>query len=211
MVCAILEGRKTQTRRIVRDSNSLGNWKPSQCDMTQAWVDQGPSPAGNPGPYLKAPVTAHPDDLVDRIYSRDWSGDRLWVRETHHTFAHGDPTAARGIRTHQVVYRADPDSDQWDRVKWTPSIFMPRWASRITLEITGVRVERLQEISDGDAHAEGISEEAARSLPLPGRGNEPTRAETVPRDVYSVLWDDINGAGSWDANQWVWVFEFKTL
>jgi hypothetical protein len=83
MVRALLDGSKTQTRRVVTDFTSQGNWKPSQCDLTTAWVDPGPSPAGNPGPYLKAHVTARADDgIVDRIYPRWFPGDRLWVRET---------------------------------------------------------------------------------------------------------------------------------
>jgi len=82
---------------------------------------------------------------------------------------------------------------------------MPRWASRITLELTGVRVERLQDIDLADALAEGISDTGA--LILDSAGNE----QGGPIAEYAVLWEQINGTGSWDANPWVWVLDFKSL
>jgi hypothetical protein len=90
-------------------------------------------------------------------------------------------------------------------------MFMPRWASRITLEVTGVRVERLQDISEADAIAEGVN-------PFPGVRQDddaaafnrigPVDMDSFPVARYAVLWESINGAGSWDANPWVWVVEF---
>lgn len=126
-------------------------------------------------------------------------GDRLWVRETF--------TATADRET--VLYRADdlfarmPKGDlgrDWD---WTPSIHMPRWASRILLEIVSVRVERLQDIGISDCIAEGIE------LP-PVRADEPAPCINAI-DHYKALWESINGPGTWAANPWVWVVEFRRL
>src|SRR5690606_32135130 len=104
-----------------------------------------------------------------------------------------------------VAYRADyPDGLHLG--PWRPSIHMPRWASRIDLEVTGIRVERLQEITPGDAHAEGIEADT-----------RDCRVECLPRmlvDRFADLWDKINGkreGASWEANPWVWVVEFRRV
>ena len=89
-------------------------------------------------------------------------------------------------------------------VGWKPSIHMPRWASRITLEITGVRVERLQDISPEDCWAEGIQE-------MRDAGDENGELRGSVKQDYQALWESINGPGSWNANPWVWVVEFKRL
>jgi hypothetical protein len=99
----------------------------------------------------------------------------------------------------EVVYRADPESDEWDQVKWTPSIFMKRQHSRITLEITDVRVERVQDITEADAQAEGAAKYAYHDTPY--------------RYGFQFLWNFINderGFG-WDVNPWVWVVEFRRV
>ena len=90
-----------------------------------------------------------------------------------------------------------------DTLRWYPSIYMPRWASRITLEIISVRVERLQDISEPDAMAEGVC--AGDWEYDNGEGTESAR------ESYQRLWESINGPGSWDANPWVWVIEFKAV
>lgn len=170
MVRSILSGEKTQTRRIVK--------------MPIHDRDFGCELAGNEIGQLEAHQLCP--------YGRP--GDRLWVRETwsqHPQFA-------------DIAYRADgeefEDSDGflW-QPKWKPSIHMPRRESRITLEITGVRVERLQNISEADATAEGTP----HSLHLP--------AGRTAVENYYHLWECINGDGSWDANPWVWVIEFRKL
>jgi hypothetical protein len=130
-------------------------------------------------------------------------GDRLWVRETHFKYGGG------------FIYRADygnltPISDGIGG-PWKPSIHMPRVASRISLEITGVRVDRLQDISNEDCVAEGITA-IGKGVRMPdGRyaqaGRYETKASTV-RQLYSELWESINGPDSWAANPWVWVVEF---
>ena len=200
MVRAILDGRKTQTRRIVNPQPD-GTWRGSIYDDPVVlmpkhidgvpWFDVG-------GIYgLKACPYGTP-------------GDRLWVRESwqavhfskdietghydgwHHATA--IPKDARdGFWT--PVYAADQiwDESREDRgYPWRPSIFMPRWASRITLEITKIRVERLQDISDADSHAEGCATPA-----------------TAARSHFRNLWESINGPGSWAANPWVWVIGFS--
>lgn len=201
MVRAILEGRKTQTRRVVTKANSLrdgSSWHKSQPfdahDWAAAWIDGGPSPAGNVGPYLKVPF--HEDDTVHRVYPK-WSvQDQLWVKETHSV---GWVRDAIGGTGKTLSYRADDRGLAINATKWRPSIFMPRWASRIQLEIAGVRVERLHHISASDALAEGIT--------LKGGQGYDGWAEAE----YAALWESINGAGSWAANPWVWVVEFRRV
>lgn len=143
-------------------------------------------------------------------------GDRLWVRETHFiNDLRGAKVPADERAGCEILYRAT--DEQWvmnmedtEGLRWAPSIHMPRWASRITLEITGVRVERLQDISEADAIAEGVAV-----------NNEPFRfySSGLPNDIarpnaisaYCDLWEGINGAGSWEANPWIWVIEFRRL
>jgi hypothetical protein len=127
-------------------------------------------------------------------------GDRLWVRETWACTPVWD-WQAEGLDqpTNQVcgpkhtIYKADDDAVRVRR--WKPPIHMPRWASRITLEVVSVRVERLQDISTYDSLAEGVG----------------TDVVPMAQKMYADLWESINGPGSWDANPWVWVVEFKRI
>jgi hypothetical protein len=178
MVRAILEGRKTQTRRIVKD-----------CYLT----------GGPPEDYL----------LSRCPYGQP--GDRLWVRET---FAWPNDQV--------TIYRANWREDAMRRgldhipkddsgIRWNPSIHMPRWASRISLEITNVRVEQLNEISEEDAIAEGIDRESGEYEGYFRDYREPDAITKNARLSYIGLWESINGAGSWDANPWVWVIEFQRV
>lgn len=183
MVRAILDGRKTQTRRIVKG---------------QPWP-------GIPFIGIDGMVATWRRDYGDDTsmmslvrLSHGQPGDRLWVRETWAEYA--DPT-----HDYRVYYAADDDCGAL--VRWRPSIHMPRWASRIDLEITAVRVERLQDISEEDALAEGI--EGMR-----GQWKSYTDQVVVchkPRASFRSLWDSINAKGGygWDANPWVFVYEFK--
>jgi hypothetical protein len=132
---------------------------------------------------------------------------RLWVKETFQRVHDGllqklDPDPESPYW--QTVYRADGIPAHWEHygLNWKPSIFMPRKLSRITLEITGVRVERLQDISRGDCMSEGC--------PFPNISMSQPNA-TNPKKWYSELWESINGKGSWSKNPWVWVIEFKRL
>lgn len=186
MVRAILAGIKTQTRRVVKP---------------QPEAEHGGEPYWFVGGY-RAWIYRRTTDLLRKggnvlpcPYGQP--GDRLWVREAwkaHTTFDHLPP---RDIPQSHVWYMADDSYKAESRFR--QGMFMPRWASRITLEFTAVRVERLQEISVGDAIAEGIP-----------RGG-PENPDGIEIREYRQLWERINGHGSWDANPWVWVVEFRRL
>lgn len=180
MVRSILEGRKTQTRRIVKPQ--------------PMWVAE-------PGVPFKTP-DADPSGIIKCPYGQP--GDRLWVKETHRFDGLDPKIALRSQLLDDIVYRADMDGDRSiDDCPWRPSIFMPRWASRITLEIDSVRAERLQDIGESDCRAEGCKG---------GNGSIPGYAfSATPREHYRHVWQSTYGPGSWDANQWVWRIEFKEV
>ncbi len=244
MIRAILEGRKTVTRRVVkpqpefRDVQGLfASWafkggllypnakndvlalcpygQPGdQLWLREAWrpaawrdegrvaVDYRASPEQNRTPWLDVPEGT-------------WA--EMWPRLTDEALAALD--AGRGS------IRSEGDGFRWDRgdspCRWRPSIHMPRWASRITLEVTSVRVERLQDISEDDAIAEGLHRIEIDSGYRDSYSATPsTWAQVVEQEVaayndptraYRDLWESINGAGSWDANPWVWVINFKRV
>lgn len=195
MVRAILDGEKTQTRRVVKGT-ALEWLAPSM--FTPAFVaarENGLSPYGA-------------------------VGDRLWVRETWGTPDADHPLAVGGRKPtsgDRMLYRANEADDyQWGLGKqsqggfvWRPSIFMPRWASRITLEITDVRVERLTDISEEDARAEGCP------LTHDGKHYDPPASDPwqgYGRASFCLLWDKINAKRApWDSNPWVWVVTFQRL
>ncbi len=139
-------------------------------------------------------------------------GDRIWVRETFDPI-YGQSPPDRII---EVDYRADWEThgkhyrmkDEMGARRWKPSIHMPRELSRILLEITGVRVERLQDISERDAEAEGIERDSDgwRDYQMPS-----TQCCGAARDSYRTLWESINGPGSWAANPWVWCISFRRI
>lgn len=188
MVRALLAGTKTQTRREVKPQPTHFVGGPGVIDSH-----------GKPVP--RAPA------IEDGVSSREIlcpygvPGDRLWVRETwaHHVQAQSAERDEDG----PFVYAADGSSALQYRLqtKWTPGIHMFRWASRITLEITDVRVERLQDISEGDLAAEGIQELIDAGVDHDG----------TPRDTYLTLWENLNGAGSRAANPFVWVLSFRRV
>lgn len=193
MVRAILAGAKTQTRRIVKMKT---HYQIEERDngTPWPWMYDGDRDADS---WMACPYGVR--------------GTRLWVRETFCDDWHMD----RGV----IEYRADGelDSDMFDAgCTWRPSIHMPRWASRITLEVTDVRVERLQDISEKDAQAEGIERtEDFFGCPCWRVYGEPDGADVVAPDdpigSYRSLWESINGPGSWEANPWVWVVSFRRL
>jgi hypothetical protein len=208
MVRALQAGIKTQTRRIITPGNSLfngGKWsalhKRQEWDWKGAWVDGGPSPMGNPGPYLKLPWKAGDDDFADtvhRIYPVIQPGDRLWVKE-----------AVAWVSGWGWRYRADNDDlsekrEQGEVGRWRSPIHMPRWASRLTLTATDVRPQRLSEISLGDCYAEGCTvgktEADASALPVGWTG---------PWYEYRALWNSIHGPDAWARNDWVWAYSFS--
>ncbi|KSF13122.1 hypothetical protein AO935_24315 [Pseudomonas aeruginosa] len=210
MVRAILEGRKTVTRRVVKP----------QPDFLGSMVDPN-----TPFKTLDAGLHAR----ITCPYGEP--GDRLWVRETW--------TDVNMCGAPALAYRADEDirdlmeepgflDDRgafnyddprvkpypfacWyaelDQARWRPSIHMPRWASRILLEITAVRVERLQDISEEQARAEGVRDAGEGSFDV----EDSKHFAADPRESFASLWSSINGESSWDANPWVWVVEFKRV
>ncbi len=237
MVRAIIAGTKNQTRRLVTRRNSLVDgasasaalWGELDFGSPDVRMDPGPSPAGNPGQYLKVPRRGW--DTVHRVYPRVQPGDRLWVRETYcveHQVEHDQPPPfddGRPIQrgddgwrqphyratdpTPELAYEYAPDADGEPTVKWRPSIFMPRWASRLTLTVPVVRVERLQDISAMDIIAEGAVERAH----VDQFGRNPVSAfdGKVYLDLKSLWgcgWEKINGHGSWAANPLVWIYDF---
>jgi hypothetical protein len=203
MVRAILAGTKTQTRRVAKlpHENPLGKWEPT----TFGGPNGGRAKRGETIPEHAALWHTRTGDSI----SARWIvGDRLWVRETwavRHRYDHLGPSniPVSGVNVH---YAATEDRGG---LRWRPSIHMCRWASRITLEVTGVRVERLQDISEADAVAEGIEAAAVEGrYRIYGRDTDGADMDT-PRASYRSLWESINGPGSWDANPWVWCIEFR--
>ena len=198
MVRALLAGTKTQTRRVVKPApqmiteNTITTWDgpPTALQYQLERMGKG-CPYGQPG-------------------------DRLWVRENGWERPDLSPRQLReGADTWPPYeYDAQPvmcwaDGELkgygWKR---RPSIHMPRWASRITLEITSVRVERLQDISEADAAAEGLHYTSER---LDRWSADGSSWVATPQNAYRALWQDINGPESWAANPWVWVVEFRRL
>ena len=167
MVRALLNGTKTQTRRVVKRFEVR---------------------AGMPEPEMQSLLRCCPYGAP---------GDRLWVRET---FAKIDGQTQPWIETdYRATYtHGDRLGDSLGiKKRWTPAIHMPRAASRITLEVTGVRVERLQDISEADVQAEGCT-----GSPL---------GHAADAMLYPKLWDSINGPGAWERNPFVWVVEFRRI
>ena len=193
MVRALLADTKTQTRRIGK----------TQCaEWTELAVEY--SLHAKKGKVAVATHLAYPNGsarhgICECPYGIP--GDRLWVRET---FARIDGQTRPWIETDYKATYAHGDrlgDSLGIRKKWSPSIHMPRHASRITLEITSVRVERLCDISPDDCIAEGAWPIEQREL---GRGHEAVAA-------FRILWESINGPGSWAINPWVWVVEFRRV
>jgi hypothetical protein len=252
MVRAILEGRKTQTRRIISPQNCRFGSAPAAYwqhgNFAQAWKD------GSGGlEYLHVPCHVDDEGACERCDEWGWPttahrlwpawwphgsywGEenerpphRLWVRET---WARNENQLSDDQMDTSIVYRADGETRATDNgcdKPWRPSIFMPRSASRIALEITEVRVQRLQDISEGDAKAEGVEaldveryEHDFAICPQCGgtrlytafSGNggalPDTDCERCDAHVkrYQHLWESINGKESWDANPWVWAITF---
>lgn len=181
MVRAVLAGTKTQTRRIMRPQPEVG-------------------PGGLVGLHDKALEFWALESGESSWFVQGRSpfgapGDRLWVRESFRMSASGG----------EVHYPASlSDYDRAEKGPWKPSIHMPRAASRIDLEVTGIRVERLQDITEEDAQAEG-----AVAFPLDPEGDCWTDGKR--RTAFEHLWGEINGWDSWASNPWVWVVSFKRI
>lgn len=223
MVKAILDGRKTQTRRVIKN---IDKFDPG-CLWDRRRIGQ---PIGEVEFFTSRHEKIEPPD--------GRPGDLLWVRETWRPWAwwegerwvfqyrDGCRVEARTADMDHEDRQAEWEEKQWIKIseeltkaghtpgdddlyhfqgdpplKWRPSIHMPRWVSRINLEVTGVRVERVQDISENDAKAEGVTLDEVGSA-----------IDTYPhKSAFNYLWDKINAKRgySWDSNPWVWVVEFK--
>jgi hypothetical protein len=195
MVRALLAGTKTQTRRAMKPQP-----EPDCCSgVLSSWaLDANGERAGFAAWFLDD-VGQH-DGAVMSPYGGP--GDRLYVRESFSGPRHQERHPPREWHsTDPIHYWADGNPAHGDLTKPRPGIHMPRWASRITLEITEVRVERLQQISEQDATEEGAP---GGHGAIPGYGYSAT-----PLEHYRWLWESINGIGSWDANQFVWAISVK--
>ena len=225
MVRAILAGAKTQTRRVVKpqpDVDEMGNacWNGWNYGQTTDGV-----------PVFKTLASPIPSSRTKRVlcpYGRP--GDRLWVRETWYCDDYrvqrgpylkpDDLDVAEARDDGTLIYRASSGDRPYEAEQpvFHPSIHMPRWASRVTLEITSVLVERLQDISDADARAEGIYTRISHKEGIAGRpaatrldGSQVLVMPGTARMDYRSLWKSLHGTDSWDANPWVWVVEFKRI
>ncbi|MFT4175031.1 MAG: hypothetical protein QM627_00100 [Luteolibacter sp.] len=209
MVVALLEGRKTQTRRIIKGDPFV-----VEVDYLKHNFDfDGNQSVEKTGEgkiiYTKKGVTACPYGKV---------GDRLWVKETWKTDQVWDHLPPRGIPEDQSIYFcADEDATgcvPFDWGKSRPSIFMRRWMSRITLEIVSIRVERLHEISEEDVIAEGVDpcEALLGSDDIMVGAVADNYQVSKPKARFILLWNKINGEKhSFESNPFVWVIEFKRV
>lgn len=197
MVRAILDGRKTQTRRPIK-------WKQTR------FTEIGEREDGS-----KWPWSEDAEHACDFWHPCPFGavGDRIWVRETF-TGHYLDDDQIQDIKDGRdkasslCEYRADYPDGYQAADGWTPSIHMPRTASRILLEITDVRVERLNAISQEDAQAEGMELTGWRpTYSDPDSGGE----VWTPYDNFAQLWESIYGEESWKANPWVWVITFRRV
>ncbi len=208
MVRAMLRAAspKTQTRRLVKAPFPVGM--------------RVPGPAYTTAGLVHGDVVLTGPDADAKIATCPYGGPgaRLWVRETHAIVPATAYRASREDDGSMVPHRVSPDGHEWavfragwSRVapSWKPSIHMPRWASRLTLDVTGVRVERLQDITEEDAKAEGV-ERDTEPCAHGGRTCAESRCMgQTYRAGFCQLWCRLYGPDSWDANPWVWVVEFK--
>ncbi|WP_395225268.1 hypothetical protein [Escherichia coli] len=216
MVRAILDGRKTQTRRIMAI-------QPEHSELGLRRVIDSKNGRDN-GKYFWSQSDARGLKMRSKVFGCPYGevGDRIWVRETYQGplfyYEHMESyleDSSKFEKPDFCIYRADGnpapefyDADYNLHCGWRPSIHMPRWASRITLDITGVRVERLNSISQEDAQAEGMELTGWRpTYSDPDSGGE----VWTPYDNFAQLWESIYGEESWKANPWVWVIEFKVV
>lgn len=215
MVRAILDGTKTQTRRAVR-KQFAPDAEPAEVSATSP---EGWQISGHSGLWWDDAGACF-DDAIRCPYGIP--GYRLWVRETwqgplideelEDEFRQSpDYFKKPSFCAYRATDTLDAINADGEELGWRPSIHMPRWASRIDLEITGIRVERLQDISEEDAKKEGAwgPDDSIVGNVAQHFGCDPLAVH--PSLAYHMLWESINGAGSWDANPWVWVVEFKRM
>lgn len=207
MINALLDGRKTQTRRVVKNEMAYScltgdcpHDLQTECDKAM----QATCPYGQPGDLLWCretwatnKVIRHPQREKNLLFKADYRDN-----------------SGQSQNTLSVAMLINAGLDSGSGGKWKPSIFMPRIASRLTLETTGVRVERLQDISEEDARAEGVKIPVCRAENGDIRWLRRMCGPYIPKDSsfrehYALLWSEINGEVSWNANPWVWALTFR--
>lgn len=225
MVRAILEDRKTQTRWIVK----------RQRGRCQPWISMDPDSDTDPNCLMQGvcppkgpwPMENTEDGMCPVECPYGQVGDRLWVRETWAWALASDGTQAICYQADMAALSAlawDNGEGDWSHVgdpvelhckpsHWKPSIFLPKWANRITLEITGIRVEQLQDISEENAIREGVVSIPDSDGPnkFTVRNDGWSMSAPTAKGAFALLWDDIYGDGSWDANPWVWTINFRRV
>lgn len=201
MVRALLDGRKTQTRRIPEitwkdgANTSFTGWRPELVGSRHWQLIGGMGVGAN----------------IKTAYA---PGDRLYVRENWQALSHGDyqPTKAAPPYCDIRYAATDPLADLPSDTRgypWRPSIHMPRWASRITLTVTDVRVQRLQDISREDAIAEGVQRVGGGALRWEKWSAAEGQSGMSPEAAYALLWNSLHGPEAWDANPWVAAYSFS--
>ena len=185
MVRAILEGRKTVTRRVIKSKDIINSWDCEADGTPIAYVDQATGDSFSP-------TVACPHQPGDILYVRE-----TWYYETFYEDTDNDPDLPSGKRSWRYVYKADNPNYPVIPGHWRPSIHMPREAARIFLRVTGVQIERLQDITEAQAEAEGVDQ-----YPFTAIGK------------FCDLWDSTikpadRALYGWTANPWVWVIEFE--
>lgn len=207
---------KTVTRRLVRPQPKIHpRWGSVLNDPHAPRVDGIEFAPGTPkfAIYSERHLAEYQDEIATRFSPHGVRGDRLWIRETCAPgfYATNEPPTDTAYRADYINARLDEIPDP---VRWTPSIHMPRWASRITLEIVDVRVERLQDITEEDARAEGLCEKNNQH----GRWyhHDPSAPvgqwSTSPITAFRNLWDSLTDEStSWAANPWIWRIEYRRI
>ncbi len=220
MVRAILDGKKTQTRRVVKVmpeckcSSELKHQPKHAAPYFDSYCGEKKTeanPRGMSAVWNWWTRDDRPDTLSEIKCPYGQPGDQLWVREVWRCF--GGREYEYQQEKGSIIYRCDVNPSD-DVAEWRPSIFMPRWASRINLLIKSIRVERLNDISEADAKAEGVEPFFSIHESI-GRDQTMTTGERISdcehRASFACLWDDINGDNSWQQNPWVWVVEFEVM
>lgn len=202
MIRALLDGQKTQTRRIVKPQPTTSFWEPYSCpDGRWNWV-------------MKNTGMGSGDPFRCRFGQ---PGDLLWVREVWALCGSLANVRPKDFEFPHIVlrdglrYQSDDDGYDGTVQYWRPSIHMPRWASRLTLRLTDVRIERLQEISEADAQAEGITGPhyvGYQAYFLPGDSKPRYSCATA---AFECLWESLHGPDSWATNPWVWALTFELI
>lgn len=222
MVQAIMAGRKTMTRRIVKpqpNENGISFMKNPPLDWEQIYKEE----------WKPWKLETEEGESISLKCPYGQPGDILWVRETFAYTQFAFDKSLIGIGEYGIqgseIYKSDEENSDWDG-KWKPSIFMPKDACRTWLEITNVRPERLQDISEEDAISEGIYDgkmhfEELCNIPKNQIASDSKKwfdyfyskdyRMTKAKHSFETLWQSINGEQSWDANPWVWVISFKQI